>query len=224
MLASREAAVRDVTFAGVRRLATGICLLVVGSGCATSHPENPALDAYPPGIVGSTDVVYYDVHGRTARELVDDMRRLGPQNGRFFGEAQSPLRWTWRTKSDGPNCRTSSANVVVRSEITLPRWTPAADTAPGVYAQWKTFLSALETHEVGHKDISARHAREMLTALQKLTGFCSSLDTERRRITDDILARMHEEQIKYDADTRHGVTQGAVFPARPTSPPRIAPS
>ena len=203
---------------------TVVLLLLVGTGCATKHPENPALDAFPAGIVGSTDVVYYDVHGRTARELVDDMRRLGPQNGRYFGEAQSPLRWTWRTKSDGAGCRTSSASVVMRSEITLPRWTPPADTVPGVFAQWKTFLSALETHEVGHKDISARHAREMLTALQRLSGFCSSLDSDRRRITDDILARMREEQVKYDADTRHGVTQGAVFPARGPVPLRATPN
>jgi len=207
-----------MTLASTRRLSTGIGLLILGAGCATKHPDNPALDAYPPGIVGSTDVVYYDIHGKTARELVDDMRRLGPQGGRYFGEAQSPLRWNWQTKSDGEGCRTSSANVIMRSEITMPRWSPPADTAPGLYTQWKTFLSGLETHEIGHKDISARHAREMLTSLRKMSGFCGSLDTERRRITSGVLTRLREEQLKYDADTRHGATQGAVFPARVTRP------
>lgn len=204
-----------------RALWASVSALACAAGCATKPPENPELDAFPPGIVGSTDVVYYDVHGRTARELAEDMRRRGPQNGRFFGEAESPLRWSWRTRADGMGCRTSSASVVVRSEITLPRWTPPADTAPGLYAQWKTFLAALETHEVGHKNISARNARTMLSALQNLTGLCNSLDTERRRITDGTLARVREEQSQYDADTRHGVTQGAVFPARPAVRPTV---
>ncbi|MEO5816391.1 MAG: DUF922 domain-containing protein [Gemmatimonadaceae bacterium] len=198
-----------------------LCSLTLGTACATKHPENPALDVYPPGIVGSTDVAYYDIHGRTARELVADMRRLGPQNGRYFGEAQSPLRWTWRTRTDAAGCRTSTASVILRSEIALPRWTPPADTVPGLYAEWKTFLTALETHEIGHKDISARNARAMLSALQNLSGFCSTLDTERRHITDGILARMREEQAQYDAETRHGATQGAVFPARPAVRPSV---
>src|ERR1035437_6115173 len=47
--------------------------------CVTTHPGNPALDAFPAGIVGTTDVTYYDIHGRSAGELVAEMRRLGPK-------------------------------------------------------------------------------------------------------------------------------------------------
>jgi predicted secreted Zn-dependent protease len=192
-------------------------LLSLALGCATTHPENPALDAYPKGIAGSTEVTYYDIHGSTARELVAEMRKLGPKTaggGIFFGETQSPLRWDWRLHTDGPVCSTTSVNVYVRSEITLPRWTPPSGAPPDLVAQWKQFIAALETHEIGHKDISGRGARDVLTALRRLTVSCSTFSSEAKRATDGILARMRVEQETYDADTRHSATQGATFPSR----------
>ena len=192
-------------------------LLSLALGCATTHPENPALDAYPKGIAGSTEVTYYDIHGSTARELVAEMRKLGPKTssgGIFFGETQSPLRWDWRLHTDGPMCSTTSVNVYVRSEITLPRWTPPSGAPPDLVAQWKQFIVALETHEIGHKDISGRGARDVLTALRRLTVSCSTFSAEAKRSTDGILARMRVEQEMYDAGTRHGATQGATFPSR----------
>jgi predicted secreted Zn-dependent protease len=186
-------------------------------GCATTHPENPALDVFPPGVVGSTEVASYDIHGRTAQELVAEMRKLGPKTaagGVYFGETTSPMRWTWKTRSSGVNCELASIQVFVRSEITLPRWTPPADTVPGLLAQWKEFLAGLETHEIGHKNISGRAARDILSKLQSLNTFCSSVSAEAKRLTDGIVSASQMEQVKYDADTRHGATQGAVFPPR----------
>jgi predicted secreted Zn-dependent protease len=184
--------------------------------CAPKHPENPALDAFPPGVVGSTDIAYYDIHGRTAPELVAEMRRLGPKTSgsSFFGETRTPIRWDWRTRNDGALCQVTSARVYVRSQITLPRWTPPADTVPGLAAQWQEFLGALEQHEIGHKDISGREAQEILHRLQSMSTSCASLTTEAKRLTDGIIARGSAEQARYDIDTRHGLTQGAVFPPR----------
>ena len=194
--------------------------LLVALGCATSHPENPALDTFPPGVVGSTDVTYYDIHGRTAAELVAEMRRAGPKTseGSFLGETQSPVRWTWQTRSSGESCQLSSIKVVVNSQITLPRWAPPADTEPGLFAQWNTFLADLATHEIGHKDISARGAKAILGRLHAINTSCASLNEEIRRRTDGIMTATRQEQVAYDADTRHGATQGAVFSFRSVRP------
>ncbi|HEY9228857.1 MAG TPA: DUF922 domain-containing protein [Gemmatimonadaceae bacterium] len=197
-------------------------LSLLSLACATRHPENPALDEYPKGIIGSTDVTYYDIQGNSARGLVDEMRRLGPKTaagGVFFGEAQSPLRWEWRTRADGMDCSSSFVNVFVRSEIRLPRWTPPTDASPELVAQWKQFITALQTHEIGHKDIAGRGARDVLTALQRLRTACSSFSAEAKRATDGIMARVRNEQAQYDLQTRHGATQGATFPPRPARAP-----
>jgi predicted secreted Zn-dependent protease len=199
---------------------SSIPLALLAVGCATAHPENPALDAFPPGVAGSTDVTYYDVHGTTARELVADMRRLGPKTetgASFFGETHSPLRWEWKTRHDGPSCTASDVSVFIRSEITLPRWTPPSDAPSALVAQWNQFLAALETHEIGHKDLSGRAARDVLTSIRRLNTLCTSFSTEAKRVTDGIVTRLRVEQAGYDAQTRHGVTQGATFPRRPVT-------
>jgi len=202
------------------RVALVLCAVVSLGACATTHHENPALDTYPAGVSGMTDVAYYDVHGRTAAELVAEMRRLGPKSatgGSFFGEARSPMQWNWRTRPDGSMCYATDVRIRVTALITLPRWTPPPDAPPTLVAQWKQFLDGLERHEVGHKDISGRAARDIQQRLGGLRTFCSSFATDARQITDAIVARSRDEQTRYDAATRHGATQGATFPPRPGS-------
>jgi predicted secreted Zn-dependent protease len=99
----------------------------------------------------------------------------------------------------------------------LPRWTPPSNASPELVAQWKQFLAALETHEIGHKDISGRAARDVLIGIRQLSAVCTSFPVDAKRVTDGIVARQRIEQTKYDADTRHGATQGATFPPRPVA-------
>lgn len=188
------------------------------AACAPKHPDNPALDAFPPGVAGSTDVTYYDVTGRTARELVAQLRALGPKTstGAYWAETRSPMRWTWRSKPTGGGfCELTSVQVFVRSEMTMPRWIPPADTEPGLYDAWKRSMAALQTHEIGHKDISARAARQVLQQLNAVHSYCDGLSAEIKRLTDGIMARTAAEQAQYDLTTRHGLTQGTAFPPRP---------
>jgi predicted secreted Zn-dependent protease len=200
------------------RVCAFIGIVISATGCATTHPENPDLDKFPPGVAGSTDITYYDIHGRTARELVTQLHELGPKlpTGAFWAETRSPIRWTWRTKSDrGGRCTLTQVQVLVRSEMTLPRWVPPADTEPGLYASWQKSMAALQTHEIGHKDIAARAAREILQKLNAVSTFCTGLSADVNRMTDGIIARERTEQSAYDAQTRHGLTQGTAFPPRP---------
>ena len=192
-------------------------LLVSTAACATSHPDAPELDTFPPGVTGITAVSYYDVHGRTAQEILADMARQARSNQAtgFFAETTTPMRWTWRSRGSG-SCTVDQVQVSLRSEVTLPRWTPPPDTVPGVAAQWNAFMAALALHESGHKDISARHAVELRNALRDIHTFCNGVAQEVDRIAQEILARSAADQKRYDAETRHGVTQGAVFPARGT--------
>lgn len=94
----------------------------------------------------------------------------------------------------------------------MPRWVPPADTEPGVYGQWQASMAALQRHEIGHKDISARAAREILQRLNAVSTFCNGLGDEVKRMTDGIIARETAAQSAYDAETRHGRTQGTAFP------------
>jgi predicted secreted Zn-dependent protease len=181
--------------------------------CGTAQ-RNPVLDSYPAGVEGRTSVTYYDVQGRTYAELHADMRRLGPKlfGGSFVGETRSPMSWTWRTESvAGTSCTLRDVRVRVSAEILLPRWTPPADADSSVIAEWKRFIAALETHEAGHKDISARAGREIKDKLRALTGMCSQVSMQANDIARRIIDEANLAQKRYDAETRHGLTQGTGF-------------
>ena len=186
--------------------------------CASAH-RNSVLDTYPANVSGQTTVIYYDVHGRTYDELRADMRRTGEQlfGSSFVGETRSPMRWNWRLEQTGTSfCSIRDVTVSVNAQITLPRWTPPPDAEPGLAAAWNQFLTALETHEAGHKDISARAGRDIVHRLQTLTGLCSQINSSANEIARAIVDKAAEEQRTYDAETRHGMTQGTSF-ARPSA-------
>jgi predicted secreted Zn-dependent protease len=183
--------------------------------CA-SAPRNPVLDKYPAGVAGRTTILYYDVHGRTFDELRADMRRLGPKvdGSSFVGETRSPMRWNWRTEATGPGtCSIRDVTVSVNAQITLPRWTPPPDTEPGLATEWTRFVAALETHEAGHKDISAKAGRDIVERLRGLSGICAQISTRANDLARVIVARASDEQRAYDTATRHGLTQGTTFGA-----------
>ena len=198
----------------VPAVAVAASLLMMAS-CA-SAPRNKALDSYPAGVIGRTSVIYYDVHGRTFAELRADMHRLGPKvaDSSFVGETRSPMRWTWRTEAIGPSsCAIRDVTLTVNAQVTLPRWTPPADTEPGLAAEWTRFVTALEIHEAGHKDISAKAGRDIVDRLRGLSGLCSQIGTRANDLARDIVDRASAEQKAYDATTRHGLTQGTAFGA-----------
>jgi predicted secreted Zn-dependent protease len=198
----------------LRMRALVIAAVVVATACA-SAPRNPVLDSYPAGIVGHTTVLYYDVHGRSFDELRADMRRLGPKvaDSSFVGETRSPMRWSWRTESANGTCSVRDVTVTLNAQITLPRWTPPADTEPGLATEWARFVAALETHEAGHKDISAKAGSEIVTRLRGLSGLCSQINTRAGDLARAIVDKASDDQKTYDAVTRHGLTQGTAFGA-----------
>jgi predicted secreted Zn-dependent protease len=207
---------RPATAATLPSLAVLAVLAVLLIACA-SAPRNPVLDKYPTGVSGRTTVLYYDVHGRTFQELQADMHRLGPKidGNSYVGETRSPMRWSWRTESIGlSSCSIREVNVVVNAQITLPRWTPPPDTEPGLVAEWKRFIAALETHEAGHKDISAKAAHDIIEKLRGVAGPCSGISARANDLARMIVARASDEQKAYDASTRHGLTQGTAFGIR----------
>jgi predicted secreted Zn-dependent protease len=183
------------------------------ASCA-SAPHNPVLDSYPAGVEGRTTVTYYDVHGRTYGELHADMRRLGPKiyGASFVGETRSPMSWSWRAESStGGSCTLRDVRVRVNAEILLPRWTPPADADSSVVTEWKRFIAALEAHEAGHKDIAAKAGRDLKDQLRGLMGMCSIVGMRANDVARRVIDAASAAQKNYDAETRHGLTQGTGF-------------
>lgn len=128
------------------------------------------------------------------------------------------MRWTWRLESVGASeCSIRDVIVSVNAQVTLPRWNAPEDADPALVAEWRRFLLALETHESGHKDISAKAGRVIVNRLRGLTGLCSMISSQANDIALSIVEKAAREQIVYDAETRHGLTQGTTFRSPPPS-------
>lgn len=176
--------------------------------------QSAELDRWPAGVVGHTTRIFYDVHGRTIAELRADMHRLGPKiaDSSFVGETRSPMTWRWRIENvRGSGCSIRDVRVTVNAQVTLPRWTPPPDTEPGVLAAWNRFLAALETHEAGHKDISAKAGSEIVSRVGDISALCADIGNRANAVARRILDRASDDQRTYDATTRHGATQGTYF-------------
>src|SRR3569833_2096233 len=171
--------------------------------------ESPTVEKFSRGIADTADLKYYTVHGRTPGEVARSMEQLGPETNRDLGHTRATYRPAWHVIKDGDGtCDLTAVKITTDSGATLPKWTPPADTVPGVYAEWQRFVSALEQHEAGHKDITVRGAQEILDGMLAMKTFCSQVPRDVKHLTDSIAAQAQRRQTAYDAMTRRGGRQG----------------
>ena len=75
-------------------------------------------------------------------------------------------------------------------------------------------MTALQTHEDGHKEIGIQAGHDILRTLEGLPSYptCDELEEAADAAGEGVLDRYREQEIIYDQTTRHGATQGARFP------------
>jgi predicted secreted Zn-dependent protease len=177
-------------------------LLILSSVCATKTQEN-GLENLP-----NVSVIYYDIYGSSVKELRREMHAKHPSGfDGFNGDATTKwsIRWTW--KGYGTNqCDLSSAKVTYSIQVIMPRWTPPENANPELVARWNKYIQALNEHEKGHVDYVIAHYQSVREAI--LGAICSTADAAAKAALDPI--RQHD--VEYDAETKHGATQGARFP------------
>ncbi len=103
---------------------------------------------------------YYDITGRTLRELSRAMDRQGlvdrADQKPIVAQTAWHISWTWGGAPWQFDAR--SIEVTVTTTVTMPRWTPPPRADPGVVATWSGFIDALGKHEGKHVAIAQRCA------------------------------------------------------------------
>ena len=138
--------------------------------------------AADPAVTVTTN--YYTVQGNSVDELRRQMNRKGPKG--FWAYTDWYVSWS-------NTCRVS-----LRIVYTLPRWRGHDDAPAGLRAKWNTFLANLTAHEKGH----GTHGRNAASEIDR--SRCSNNPGA-------IVRRWANQDRVYDAKTRHGRTQGAMF-------------
>jgi predicted secreted Zn-dependent protease len=195
-----------------------ILALVVLLGLVTACAPRTDPFQRPPPETSSTDEItmeyvqiqYYDVTGSTACELRMSMNELRPKDPYEHDRSVDAftdwyISWNWPGYGTD-DCDLSAAVVEYRIQVILPRWEPPADAPPELIIQWKTYIHNLVIHEKGHGDNILNHYLDVKTAIQSAT--CSTAEAAAQKVLD----QLRQFDTNYDSETRHGETQGAVFP------------
>lgn len=213
-------------------------LLPMLAACAGGATPGPSSGARPPGAVpppaesrrvaahefgGAPTGVevdaresFYDVTGATAAALRAGMLRRGltAASGRpVFGRHDWRVRWTYRTAPTIGGCELRDIRVQLTLETIMPRWRPPGDAPPALVAEWEEFVGALDTHERGHRGLSLEAGREAARALRShASGTCAGLGRQASAAAQRVVETYRDRNRAYDDSTRHGATQGAVWP------------
>ena len=208
------------------RLATLLAAATVIGGCAKAGGPGGAggvpLRSAARGVVvlGGTD--RYAVTGRTIAEISRSLRAAGQREGGFAGHYSSTFRWSYRYVSSATSsaCRMADFRIEVLSTIRIPDWKRASDAPLELVQRWAAFFNNLMDHERQDERIALEAAAELSRTFQRMSAMsCGDLGREANREGERQLEQMRLRQGRYDEETRHGATTGAVWP--PQAPVRM---
>lgn len=182
-----------------------------------SGPIPPPRPRLPAQVKVNERTVYYDVQGRSDREILASIRQRSPiretgVDGRTLDAyTRWRIEWRYRFQARGTTCRFTNVTVNADLTTTLWRWTPPSTASAALIAEWSRRARVLRDHEAGHSNYTLIGARQIFSALRPMQApTCDALqekaDAEGRRILD--LVRTANR--RYDEVTRHGT----VSPAR----------
>lgn len=188
----------------MRRTGFAVAMVALSIGSAVTAQSTDAFANIP-----NITFTYYDVSGSTVtglRTSIDKGRPADPKNGDRF-DALSHWRVQWAWMSDGKTrCDLSAATLSFSATVLMPRLAAPGTLSPELRARWDHYIAALETHEAGHVRHAYDHHGEVLTAIKGAT--CETVAKAAQAAIDKI----DQYNTEYDRQTRHGETQGAVFP------------
>jgi predicted secreted Zn-dependent protease len=156
---------------------------------------------------------YYTVYGRSPLEVRRQMAQCTPVQGGYDAVTHWWYRYSYNYNQK-PNglCGISDVTLVLHITFLFPFFKDSGDNAT-LTAQWNRYFTNLQTHEFGHRDITVQNAQSALAAIQAFPDApCENIVQTVNAYADAQLDVIQQKNTGYDAQTRHGETQGAVFP------------
>jgi predicted secreted Zn-dependent protease len=187
-----------------------IALLV--SACATTKPA-PHREPTGPLPDVHDETVFYDVDGSTSAELRSALDAKGPtdESGRHDALTKWYVNWTFDYLRGDGSCGLTHVKATLKSTFTVPRW--SGDISSPLGARWQHYLDALWAHERGHAQNGVDAARYIVESISLLPSAadCDAAANAANATGDRELELARERDRAYDAETKHGATQGATF-------------
>lgn len=163
-------------------------------------------------------VEHYEVSGASPWEVRKALNELGPIDGtekkRFDAVTKWFVNWRYRYQKTEQSCAIASATTDVKVTITMPRLKDEGAAPPALREAFDTYTANLMVHEKGHGKIGIDIARRIEDGIAKLPAEpnCDRMGQVANELGRKLIKEANQQDIDYDAQTRHGATQGARFP------------
>ena len=158
---------------------------------------------------------YYVVRGASTGEIRTSMTEARPWKASFAYDARTAweARCNYTYRESGGQYFLDSIEVKTKVTVTLPVWSVRKDAEQDLFARWWEYLKALSRHEQGHVQYARAATAEVQQRLSALQGFASrhELGVAAHRIVGEVIQECRRQEVEYDRQTGHGMTQGAVF-------------
>jgi len=181
-------------------------------------PTAPPKLNYPIDYKNTFVVVTYPVTGTTTNAVSKSLEANAiadphEPNNHFYARTDWYLSAHWLWKETPRGCEVDRADVSIALTMTLPALS-IPNVPSDLQNRWNTFIKNGVTHESGHVKLAQDGARVFQRDLGNFPPApnCDVIQTRLRELFDKSFLAIDQANVKYDADTQHGVTQGAVFP------------
>jgi predicted secreted Zn-dependent protease len=179
-----------------------------------ARPLNTARIA-PPAVIEKYD--YYEIKGDCEKDMHSELCKNGCtwNDGKKFDSLTTwDVKWDYGYDRGAGACSVEAFRVTVDINYRFPIWPQTPGASRELVEKWGLYMGNLVTHEKGHRDLVVRAAEGLSRAVADLppAPTCDELDRNVRALGRVAMKKMEKDQKEYDATTRHGVTQGAVFP------------
>ena len=157
----------------------------------------------------------YAVGGGTADEVLRSLLDNGPRTDGdvFFGLTEAAIDLRYDAVAARVGCEVRDVEVVLGLTITLPEWMPPPGTDPELARDWGRFRRALAAHEDRHRQIAVDGAGALYKAVAGLhRTTCEQANEEARRRLERLEIEIAAAHRRFDVETGHGRTEGAVWP------------
>lgn len=173
---------------------------------------------YPVDFSDTFVLVTYAVNGSTLSAISQSLEanaRADPHEpgSKFYAETNWQISYSTSRKSTARGCELDKGSVTIAVTMTLPALvTP--NVPRDVADRWSNFIKRGIIHESGHVKLAQDGARSFQRDLGNVSPSptCDALDTRIKDLFITDFKSIEKLNVQYDADTQHGVTQGAVFP------------
>lgn len=165
----------------------------------------------------STSRVFYHIAGSTEDQLRSQMNQLGHQDdygNNWDAYTDWYVSWSYPYSQNSEGCSVGEIRVEIEITFIFPIWDKPSTVSQDLAAKWDDFVTRLQIHEDGHRDIAVQAACGVLDELYSLPSYrsCDEFEQAADETAEQILNLYRDKESDYDQETGHGLSQGVSFP------------